>query len=50
MSESGFVSAQEIIDEHGPEMLDRMLDYGFHHTDLRRPAAIILPPARSFSA
>jgi hypothetical protein len=28
------ITEADILSEHGQEMLDRMLDYGFDHTDL----------------
>jgi hypothetical protein len=33
MDEPGIITAEEIEREHGREILDRMLAYGWHHTD-----------------
>jgi hypothetical protein len=35
MSEPDIITAEEILRDHGREILDRMLAYGWHHTDDR---------------
>jgi hypothetical protein len=35
MTEPDLVTAMDILDEYGQETLDRMEDFGWHHTDER---------------
>jgi hypothetical protein len=35
MSDSDIITAEEVLREHGREILDRMLAFGWHHTDDR---------------